>query len=136
MLMTPLEEFLMSIGANVSSDFIYDVLKVIFLHEKNPTRETLKKKLESELKIEGCDIFAEPIINFLAKNGDIIISGSNTFAPTAIFIASSKGTSFQLKNSTTSETTNTSIKVNGPAKISGKNGATIRQTKEGIDFIA
>lgn|SRR3990167_3956518 len=126
-----LEQFLLQIGINLSSSFIYDVVKSYFTKEKNPTIEGLKTQLSSRLNIENANIKADNIIQFLADHGDINISGSQIYASKSIMMASSQDTKFTFGNNSTSKTDKTSIEAGHGAQIQGQGGARIIQDEDG-----
>ena len=129
-----LESFLVSLGVNITSSAIYDILKSFLLKEPNPTLDRFNKEIQKHLAIENAKIFSEKIIEFLAKNGDIIISGSNIFAKESICLKSSMGTEFQIKNGSSTRTDQTSMEIGMGAFIKGSGGATIQQSRDGITF--
>lgn len=77
-------------------------------------------------------MFSEQIIEFLAKNGDITICGSNIFARESICFQSSKGNSFQIKKGSSTKTDQTLVEVGIGGLFEGSNGAFMKQSKNGI----
>jgi hypothetical protein len=86
--------------------------------------------------IDKSEIISDSIIEFLAKTGDITISGSKIFAKESIFLTSSRGTKFQLKDDSWSKTEHASVDVGENGSITGQNGAEMKLSKEGISFSA
>jgi len=126
-----LEQLLIQLGLNLSSSFVYDVIKEYFKKEKNPTVEGLKTELSSSLDIEGAEIKSNNIINFLAENGDITISGTQVYASKSITMTSSQGTKFTFGNNSKSTTDKSSIEAGHGAQIQGQGGARIVQDEDG-----
>lgn len=126
-----LEQLLIQLGLNISSSFVYDVVKSYFKKETNHTVEGLKAELSSRLNIEGADIKSNNIINFLAENGDITISGTQIYASKSITMASSQGTKFTFGNNSKSTTDKSSIEAGHGAQIQGQGGARIVQDEDG-----
>ena len=83
------------------------------------------------MSIDGADIKAEKLINFLARNGDISITGTTIYATDRITMASSAGTSFRFGDQSTSETNNTKIDADESAFIKGQGGAKVVQNEDG-----
>lgn len=132
-----LDHLLIDLGVNISANVIYDVVKSYFAKESSPTREGLKSTISASLDIKNASIKAENIINFLAENGDIVISGSQIYASKSIMMASSKDTRFVFGNNSESKTDKSSIVAGHGAQIIGRRGAKIIQDEEGnISFYA
>ena len=126
-----LEQLLIQLVLNISSSFVYDVVKGYFQKEKKPTAEGLKAELSSCLDIEDADIKSNNIINFLAENGDITISSTQIYASKSITMASAQGTKFTFGNNSKSSTDKSSIKTGHGAQIQGRGGARIIQDEDG-----
>lgn len=132
-----MEQLLLSLGLNIASNAIYDFLKTTFSENKTLNENELKNKLSSHLNIQNSSIVADKIIEFLAKNGDIRIEGTNIYANDSISILSSKDTKFIFGNNSSSATKNTRIDAGHGAFIQGQGGAGIKQTEDGsISFFA
>jgi len=131
--MTP-QDLLTSIGLNIASNAIYEFITTFFAGKTNPTQKEFKAALKAFLSIENADIYSDKIIDFLAANGDIIITGSSIFSGESITYKSSSATNFQIKNNTDSKTNYTSIEIGAGASIKGAGGASITQTDQGITF--
>ena len=132
-----LEQLLLQLGLNVSSAFVYDVAKNYFQKEKSPTLNGLKAELSSHLNIEDADIKSGNIVDFLAENGDITISGTQIYASKSITMASTQGTQFTFGNNSESTTSKSSIKAGRGAQIRGRGGARVEQNEDGnINFYA
>ncbi len=71
------------------------------------------------------------IIEFLANNGDITISGSRIYASSSISMASSKNTKFVFGIYSSSSTNKSSINAGSGAQIMGSGGAKIEQDEDG-----
>ncbi|OGC51630.1 hypothetical protein A2982_01990 [candidate division WWE3 bacterium RIFCSPLOWO2_01_FULL_39_13] len=126
-----LEQLLLQLALNISSTFIYDVVKGYFAKEKNPTIEGLKAELSLRLNIEGADIKSNNIIQFLAQNGDINVSGTQIYASKSVTMASSQGTQFTFGNNSKSSTGKSSIQARHGAQIHGQGDARMEQDEEG-----
>jgi hypothetical protein len=129
-----LDSLLISLGVNLTSSFIYDKLKDFFQKQSQPSISDLKKELSKYIHVENARIVSDSIVEFLAKNGDITISGSKIFAKDTITMASATGTQFQIKDGSTSRTNHNFIDLGMGASITGQNGASITQSKNGISF--
>ena len=126
-----ISNLLITLGLNISSNVIYDIIENYLKKTTSPTKEGLKETLISELKINGAEIKADKIIEFLAKNGDITIEGTSIYASEKIELVSSKNTFFSFGNNSISKTDKTAIETRGNSKIVGKDGAKIVQDKDG-----
>jgi hypothetical protein len=122
---------LADIGVGIASSTIYDFLKSFFTAQPSPDREELRQNLASFLSIEGAEIKAEKLIDFLARNGDISITGTTIYATDRITMVSSAGTSFGFGDQSTSETKNTKINAGEGAFIKGQGGAKVVQNEDG-----
>jgi len=130
-----LDELFVSLGVNLTSNFIYDCARNFFQKKRDASLQDFKNAISKHLIIENVDeIISDSIIEFLAKNGDITISGSKVFAKESIFFTSVSGTKFQLKDGSSSKTEHTSADVGENGFITGQNGAGMKQSKEGISF--
>ena len=67
----------------------------------------------------------------MAKNGDIIIQGTNIYAPQAVNMASSRGTQLIFGNNSVSSTDKTKIETGEGAHVVATGGAGIRQNEDG-----
>lgn len=126
----PITTYLTSVGIHVASSAIYDGMKKIF-STSNPTREELKQAISASLNIVNADIHAEQIINILAENGSITITGTHIFANKSIDMFSSKNTELSLGNNSTSETDKTKIEIKGNGRMVARGGAGWRQNDDG-----
>ncbi len=129
-----LDSLLKSFGVNLTSSFIFDKLKDFFQKQSKPSISDLKNELSNCINVENAKIVSDSIVEFLAKNGDITISGSKTFAKDTIAMLSAAGTQFQIKDGSSSRTDQNYIDVGMGASITGQNGAIITQSKNGISF--
>jgi hypothetical protein len=129
-----LESLLMSLGVNLTSSFIYDKLKDFFQKQSKPSISDLKNELFNYINVENAKVVSDSIVEFLAKNGDITISGSKIFAKDTIAMLSTSGTKFQIKDGNISKTDHNFIYLGMGASITGQNGASITQSKNGISF--
>lgn len=129
-----LDSLLISLGVNVTSSFIYDKMKDFFQKQSQPSVSDLKKELSNYINVENAKVVSDSIVEFLAKNGDITISGSKIFAKDTIAMVSAPGTQFQIKHGSTSRTDHNFIDLGVGASITGQNGASITQSKNGISF--
>ena len=130
------QDFLTSLGVNITSNVIYDFIKTFFVGKPNSNQAEFKEASKGFLSIDNAQIFSDKIINFLADNGDIVISGSSIFSSESIMYKSSSGTNFQIKNNTNSRTDHNSIEVGTGDCIKGSGGASINQTDKGITILA
>jgi hypothetical protein len=126
-----MDQILLSLGINITSNAVYDFLKLIFLENKALNENELKSKLSAYLNIQNSNIVADKIIEFLAKNGDIRIEGTSIYARDTILLSSSKDTSFIFGNNSSSTTKNTKINTGQGAFIHGQGGASIKQNEDG-----
>jgi hypothetical protein len=126
-----MDQLLLQLGLGVASNAIYDFLKSYFQNTAPFTKETLKVDLASFLHVQGADIKAEKIIEFLAQNGDIKIEGSTIFAANSITMFSQKGTNLVFGNESTSSTEKTKIDTGKGAFIQAQGGAGIKQNEDG-----
>jgi hypothetical protein len=69
------------LGISVAGSAVYDAIKNYFATEPHPTREGLSQCLRSQITIEGQEVWADRLIQFLAAQGDIVIIGSEVRAP-------------------------------------------------------
>lgn len=129
-----IEQLLIQLGVNLTSNFIYERVRDYFKQAQNPTVEGLKGALAATLNIENAEINAAKIVNFLAQSGDITISGTQIYAPDSITMESNKGTQFDFRNNSSSTTDKSSIRAGLGARIVGKNGAKIVQDDGSIKF--
>lgn len=129
-----LDSLLISLGVNLTSNFIYDKMKDFFQKQSQPAVSDFKIELLKYINVENAKVISDSIVEFLAKNGDITISGSKIFAKDTITMASAAGTKFQIKDDSTSRTDHTFIHLGMGASIIGQNGASIKQSKDGIFF--
>ena len=109
-------------GLNIGSQFIYDTIRSYLKRETKPTIEGLQRELASRLDVENANVRAEKIIQFLAKTGDIRISGSQVYASDSIFFKSAKNTKFSLRDNSSTITSKSSIHVGENAQIAGQGG--------------
>jgi hypothetical protein len=124
-----MDQLLQSLGINIASSLIYDFFKKIL--ETTVGKEDLKNKLSSFLNIENPNIYAENIINFMAKNGDLKIEGTNVYANNSVNIFSSQNTNFSFGSGSTSSTKNTKIVTQEDSYIHGQGGAGLKQNEDG-----
>lgn len=94
-------------------------------------KEALKNKLVSFLNIQGAEVKAEKIIDFLASNGDIMIEGSSIYANQSISMFSQQNTTLIFGNNSVSATDKTKIEAGHGAFIQAQGGAGIKQNEDG-----
>ena len=117
-----LQNFLISIGVNVSSHIIIAVLNRLFKNKKvisdQELRQELKRASVQESKIKS-------IVEFLADNGVIDIKGQSIFAHDIIKYESAPGSTLNITN-TSSKTPGTSVESapEGYIRMSGKTSLT------------
>lgn len=64
-----LEQLLTGLGLNIAANAVYDFLKSFARDEKEPTLKKLNEYLASHLSVNGANIKAAKIIEFLAQGG-------------------------------------------------------------------
>lgn len=134
--MDPITTYLVSMGVNIASSLIYDKIKTT-LSKGTTSHDELKDQIASCLNVENAYAYAEHIINILAQNGNITITGSLISANDEINMFSSKNTELSFGDGSVSQTKNTKIIAGKGAKIISKGGAGIRQNDDGsIGFYA
>lgn len=132
----PISDYLVSIGIHVASSAIYDGIMRV-LSKPNLTYNELRAAIISSLNVENANVYAEKIIDILAKSGNITISGTHIFANNSINMFSSRNTELSFGEGSVSETKNTKIETTKGARIVSKGGAGIRQNDDGsISFYA
>lgn len=125
-----MEDLLKSYGINIGSNLIYDLIKSAIT--ETDSKEKLVSLISSRLNIENAIIAADKIIEFAARNGDIIITGSHVYASENITMRSAPNTKFVFGENSTSETATSKISTGTGARIEGQGGATINQGSNGI----
>jgi hypothetical protein len=132
-----MEQLLIQLGINLSSSAIYELITNYFRSNPNPSINSLENFLASKLLIENASIKALTIINFMAKSGDLIIRGTNIYAPKEINMFSSKNTKLVFGNNSVSATDKSKIEASYGAQIISSGGAGIKQNEDGsISFFA
>jgi len=126
-----MEQLLIQLGINLASSVIYDLVKMYHRSTTNPTIDGLKNYLASKLVVENAVIKANTIIDFMAKNGDILIQGTSIYAPQSVQMNSSQNTSLVFGNNSVSSTDKTSVEAGYGAQIVASGGAGIRQNEDG-----
>jgi len=121
-----LSELLISLGINLASDAIHDLVH----QTSGSSQRQTEISLANLLSIEGAEVKAKTIIDFLATRGDIQIRDSRVFAQKAINYSSAPGTKFALQGSI-SQTSQTEIVTGNNAQVVGQGGAQIRQNPDG-----
>lgn len=125
-----MDQLLLQLGINLTSSFIYDVVKK-YLQTPNPTIDGLKNKITSCLIINGAEIKASTIVDFMAKNGDIMITGAKIYAPNSINMQSGVKNSLIFGNNSESMTDKTKIQTGNDAQIKVSGGGGISQNEDG-----
>lgn len=121
-----LEQLLVSIGVNITSQYIYDLLS----KTKNPVE--VQAALANQIMVEGADVKAAQIVKFLAQNGDIDVSSSNIHSDKSVEYRAGGGSKFTLRDNTTSTTSSgTGIDIGNGASITGTGNAFIEQGEDG-----
>lgn len=134
--MDPISSYLVSIGVSLASSAIYETIKRV-ANRNNATVEELKQELASVLNIDGAEVYAERLIQILAQNGNISITGTHLYANNSISMFSTPGHTMEFGNDSISETKNTKIHTKGKSKIIARGKAGIRQNDDGsISFYA
>lgn len=127
-----LAQFLISIGVNVSSSVIYDLLKARFASSKsNISQDDVLDSIASLIELDDAKVIAVKIVKFLADNGDIEIRNSFIYSKAGIFFSTNQTGKLSIGSNTNSETGSTKISVGQNAKINLAGGANIEQDKDG-----
>ena len=127
-----LTQFLFSIGVNISSSVIYDLLKARFTSSGSPiSQKDVLDSIASIIELDNAKVIAQKIIKFLADNGDIEIRNSFIYSKTGIIYSTNQTGKMSIGSNTNSETYNTKITVGQNAKINLSGGANIEQDKDG-----
>lgn len=127
-----LTQFLISIGANLSSSVIYDILKSQFTSSKLPlSLDDVIHSIASLIELDNAEVIAEKIVKFLADNGDIEIRNSFIYSKAGIIYSTNRTGELIIGSNTNSETVNTKIAVGQNANINLSGGANIEQDKDG-----
>ncbi|MDH3657043.1 MAG: hypothetical protein OEM77_02795 [Nitrosopumilus sp.] len=126
----PITDFLIQIGINTTSGVIHDILNR-FRFRNNPTTDDLREDIISSLNLQGMEIKADKIIEFLAQNGNITITGTDLSANESINMFSAKNTSLSFGDDSTSKTETTAVNAKGDSQIVAKGGAGWKQNKDG-----
>lgn len=127
-----LTQFLISIGANLSSSVIYDLLKSRFTSSKSPlSQDDVIHSIASLIELDNAEVIAEKIVKFLADNGDIEIRNSFIYSKAGIIYLTNQTGKLIIGSNTNSETVNTKIAVGQNANINLSGGANIEQDKDG-----
>lgn len=126
-----LEQLLSQLGISLTASCIKDIVYTYLNDEENPTRAGLRTELVAQLSIENAKITSEKIIDILAEQGHILITGTKVYSATAIDMSSSKGGSFTFENSISRHASGSLIRAGLGARIQGKNGGGIRQDEDG-----
>jgi hypothetical protein len=124
--MDPLTQLLVSLGTNVASSYIYDLL----IRSPQIDEMSLIEEISTHLNISNAQIAAKEIVEFLAKNGDISIVGSTVFA-NSVNMQSHQGTVISMTSSL-SETSNTKVSIPENGSLTLRNGGRLEQ---GEDFV-
>jgi hypothetical protein len=122
-----LDQLLASIGANVASSAIYEL---VTRHHRGSV-DDLRSSLESSLNVVNARVAADRVIEFLAKTGDITISGSLLSASDQITMASAPRTKVSFGDGSVSKTDTTRIEAGRGARIEMQGGAKIVQNPDG-----
>lgn len=112
-----LEELLVSLGLNLAANAIHEIIKKFAREGKEPTIENLQRYLSSHMNVDGAQIKAEKIIEFLAQHGNIVINSSSIHAARQVTMASNYGTVCVFGNNSTSTTNQTGIVAGQGAQI-------------------
>jgi hypothetical protein len=132
--MDPLSSVIAQLGLGVASNVIYDVAKHLITRRQSTSPDELAKELRTNvsiLSVEGANILGQTVIDVFAKNGWILIKGTQLFATDAIMMRSTDGTGFSFGDGSSSSTSKTRIDAGLGAKIVGQGGAGIRQNEDG-----
>lgn len=131
-----MEQLLLELGLNVTSNAIYDFLKETFRKNPNVKKDELRDNLASYMQVTNAVIIAEKIITFLAKKGDILIDGSNIKAGSSVEMFSAPNTELKFGNGSISQTDKTKIEAGKESFIVARGGAGIKQDENGnISFM-
>ena len=125
------EALLASLGVSLSASAVYDIAKAYLTKTQNPTPQGLRDHLASHLSIDGAKIVAEKLVEFLAQNGNIIITRSDVSARDQITMASFAGTVLRFGHGSSNRTETTGIEAGPGAEIRMQGGAKIVQNPDG-----
>jgi len=127
-----LNQFLISIGVNLSSSVIYDLLKKRLTSSKSPVSENdVIDSIANLIELDNAKVIAQKIIKFLADNGEIEIRNSFIYSKTGIIYSTNQTGKLSIGSNTNSETDNTKIHVGQNAQINLSGEAKIEQDKDG-----
>ncbi|MEI6135219.1 MAG: hypothetical protein WCP72_09610 [Desulfomonile sp.] len=126
-----LEQLLANLGLNIAANVIYDLLKSFAKDTREPTVQALESYLASHLSVDGANIKAAKILEFLAEKGNIVITNSSIEAAKQITMSSSPGSICVFGNNSTSSTMKTAIETKDNAQIRMQGGAKIVQDEDG-----
>lgn len=126
-----LDQLLASLGLNVASNALYEIVRRYARSTPTPTAAGLKRELTSALNVLNAEVAADRIIEFLAHTGTITISGTQIFAAERITMASRPGTRVSFGGGSISRTNTTSIEAGYGARVEMQGGAMIVQNPDG-----
>lgn len=127
-----LTQFLISIGVNLSSSVVYDLLKAKLTSSTSPvSQDDVLESIASIIELDNAKLIAEKIVKFLAENGDIEIRNSFIYSNMGIIYSTNQTGKLSIGSNTNSETSNTKISVGRNARINLSGGANIEQDKDG-----
>lgn len=127
-----LTQYLISVGVNLSSSVVYDLLKAKLTSSRSPlSQDDILESIASIIELDNAKLIAEKIVKFLAENGDIEIRNSFIYSNMGIIYSTNQTGKLSIGSYTNSETENTKISVGQNAKINLSGGANIEQDKDG-----
>ena len=122
-----LNELLLSLAINVSSNAIYD-----FIVSGLPApREEVIKRLNNHLLIHGVRVDSDCIVDFLATNGDIDIKGSRIFAKGGVTMKSGPNSKLTFGDGSRSSTEKSVIEAGIGASLQAQGQAGVVQDADG-----
>lgn len=126
-----LNQVLLGLSINLTSSAIVEFVKDLLRSNPDIDQDELRQRLATFINIQGADIKAKKVINFLAKSGFIVIEGSKVYSGEAILMYAGQGTRLTFGSNSISETPNTKIEAGSGAYIQAQGGAGIKQNEDG-----
>ena len=126
--MDPVLTLLSQLGLGLATNAVYDLLKS--LADKPLEQKVLLEEIQNRINLNGVTMRAETVISALTQNGFLSIQRSHLYAPTGLVFGSQGGTAIA-GNSTTLQTSKTSIVAGQGASIQTQGNAQVRQNPDG-----
>lgn len=132
--MSPLEQYLITLGIEIAGGVVSEQINKLLAKDVF-TKDELVTTL-AEMHIQNAHINADCIIQFLAHNGNIQISGTQIYSNGSVVLSSGPGTSLLFGDDSSSSTTGTQISTIGNAFIHLSGGGNIQQGDGSITISA